>query len=202
MLAHRTGVDVLLQGSLIQAGHLFSEFICGQGKVHEPCLQTGIQLLQHRRSVRPRQVHLVHEHKSRHPMGAQQMPQRGRVALHALRAADDQHRAVQHREGTLRLGGEIHMAGGVQQGQHRVGQRKHCLFGKDGDASAAFQRVGVQKGVAVVHTAGLFQPPAPVEQRFAERGLAGIHMSQDTNGDAFHVVFSPLRSLLLYCIIL
>jgi hypothetical protein len=33
------------------------------------------------------------------------------VALHPVRAADEQHRAVQHREGALCLPGKVHVAG-------------------------------------------------------------------------------------------
>ena len=48
-------------------------------------------------------------------VSAQQPPERARVALHAVRAAHDEDRRVQHRERALRLTGEIHMARRIEK---------------------------------------------------------------------------------------
>ena len=65
------------------------------------------------------------------------------MGLHAVGAADDQHGAVQHRHDALGLGGKVHMAGGVHQGDGAVLRFQQRLFGKNGDAPCAFQRVGI-----------------------------------------------------------
>ena len=65
------------------------------------------------------------------------------MGLHAVGAADDQHGAVQHRHDALGLGGKVHMAGGVHQGDGAVRRFQQRLFGKNGDAPCAFQRVGI-----------------------------------------------------------
>lgn len=74
----------------------------------------------------------------------QQPPQRFGMALHAVRSADHQHGVIQHLQGALGLGGKIHMAGGVQQGDGGIARRKQRLLGKDGDA-ARFSKLSVSR---------------------------------------------------------
>jgi hypothetical protein len=69
------------------------------------------------------QVHLGDEHKSGHIVAFKQLPQGFGVSLHPVRAADDQHRIIQHLQGALGLGGEIHMARGIQQAEASLPKR-------------------------------------------------------------------------------
>ena len=75
------------------------------------------------------------------------------MALHAVRAADDEHGVVEHLKRALHLGGEIDMAGRVEQCDVRVAAVQHRLLGEDGDAALALKRFGIQKGVAVIDAA-------------------------------------------------
>ena len=95
-------------------------------------------------------------------MPLQQPPQGAGVALDAVGAADNQHGVVQHGQGALHLGGEVHMPRGVQQGEDGVPPGELRLLGEDGDAPLPLLGVGVQKGVPVVHPAQLPHRPAEV----------------------------------------
>ena len=75
-----------------------------------------LQLFQHGGAVRPRQVHFIDEEKRGDVVPLQQVPEGAGVGLDTVGAADHQNGAVQHLEGPLRLGGEVHVARGVQQG--------------------------------------------------------------------------------------
>ena len=66
-------------------------------------------------AVGPREVHFVYKNKNRHLIALKQPPERFRVALHAVRAADDQDGAVEHLHRALGLGGEVDVARRVEQ---------------------------------------------------------------------------------------
>ena len=160
------------------------------GKIHAAVPEAPPQLPQAQGGIGPRQVHLVDKHKGGHPVAGQQFPQGFGVGLHAVSAADDQHRIVQHLQGPLGLGGKIHVARRVQQGQHRFlgvaagGQRENRLFGKNRNAPGPLLGVGVQKGVPVVHPAQLAQRPCPVQKPFGQGGFAAVHVGQQPRYDA------------------
>ena len=112
-----------------------------------------LQIRQQRRAVRARKVHLVDEEERRYAVALQQPPERAGVALHAVRAADDKDRVVEHLQGALCFGGEIDVARRIEQRDVRAAAVEHRLLGKDGDAALALERFGVQKGVAVIDAA-------------------------------------------------
>ena len=101
------------------------------------------------------------------------------MGLHPVHPADDQHRKIQHLQRPLRLGGEIHMARGVQQGHVPPRELQAGLLGKDRDPPGALQAVGVQKAVAVIHPPQLFQFSGKVQHGLAERGLPRVHVGQN-----------------------
>ena len=183
-----------LHGQCFRKGIRFERTVEG----HETLFQAG-KLIQHCLPIRSSQIHLVHKHKHRHPITAQQLPHGFGVALHAVGAAYHQHRVVQHRESALHLAGKIHMAGGIQQGDLRIGQAEHRLLGEDGDAPLPLHGVGIQKGVLVIHTAQLFQASGPIQQCFGQGGFTRVHMGQQTRTNSFHRVFSCDRTA-FYCI--
>ena len=193
---------------------LFHELLVAQGQrlvpgglcraeIHEALPQPPVQLGQQFFPAQAGQVGLVHEHERGHPVAPQQPPERLGVALHTVGGADHQHRVVQHLQGALGLGGEIHMAGGVQQGDVRAARRQQRLLGKNGDAARLFQRVGIQKGVLVVHAAQLADGTGAVEHGLREGGLAGVHMGQDAQNDLFAGCFFHRlllsAKILFYC---
>ena len=149
------GFQLLFHELLVAQGQRFVPGGLCRAEIHEAIPQPPVQLGQQFFPAQAGQVGLVHEHERGHPVAPQQPPERLGVALHAVGGADHQHRVVQHLQGALGLGGEIHMAGGVQQSDVRAARRQQRLLGKNGDAARLFQRVGIQKGVLVVHAAQL-----------------------------------------------
>ena len=81
------------------------------------------------------------------------------MSLHPVGAADDQHRAVQHRQSALRLRGKVHVARGVHQRNAPMGRFQQGLLGKNGDAPGTLQRIGIEKGVLMIHPSQ--HPPCP-----------------------------------------
>ena len=158
-------------------------------EVHKAVAKAAVELFQQGFFSGAGQIHLIHENKGRDAVAPQQPPERFGVALDAVGAADDQHRVIEHLERPLGLGGKIHMAGGVQQGEVGVPCAQQGLFGEDGDAAGLFQRVGVQKGVLVVHAAQLSDGTGAVEHGFGEGGLAGVHMGEDAHHQLFPIRF-------------
>ena len=57
------------------------------------------------------------------------------------------------------------------------------LLREDGDAAPPLHGVGVEEGIAVVHTAEVTQRTGTVEHRLGERGLAGIDVRQHPDHD-------------------
>ncbi len=121
------------------------------------------------------------------------------MALHPVGAADDQKGAVQHPEGSLRFGGEVHVAGGVQQGDFQIPGGQHGLLGEDGDAPLPLHGVRVQKGVPVVYPAQLPDGPALVQQGLRQGGFSGVHVGQQAQaeppGSVFRVCVHDFRLL-------
>ena len=97
-------------------------------------------------------------------MPGEELPEGAAVALDAVRPADDQHGVIQHLQRPLRLGGKVHMAGGVQQRHPGLPQFQHRLLGKNGDAPLPLHGVGVQKGVLMVHPPQTADGSGPVQQ--------------------------------------
>ena len=56
------------------------------------------------------------------------------------------------------------------------------MLGEDGDTSLAFQNMGIQIGIRVIHPAQGAAGTADVQKRLGEGGLAGIHMGQQADG--------------------
>ena len=147
----------LLERCFIAEGERLVALARGQGKVDALRTQGLCELRHQRRLVRARKVHLVDEEKGRHAVALEQPPERARVALHAIAAADDEHRVVKHRERALHLGGKVDVAGRIEQRDLRFAGGEHGLLCKDRDAALALERVGIEKGVAMVHAPELAQ---------------------------------------------
>ena len=81
----------------------------------------------------------------------QQTPERLGMALDAIGAADDQHSIVKHLQSALRLGGKVHMAGGVQQGDIRTSRFQQGLLGKM-VIPRAFSSVSVSRKASLLST--------------------------------------------------
>ena len=122
------------------------------------------------------EIHFVDEEEGGHAVAPEQLPECARVPLYAVRAADDEHRVVEHLQRALHLGGEIDVAGGVKQRDMRITAIQHGLFGENGDAALALERFRVQKGISMIDTAKRAQRAGGVEQSLGEGGFARVHM--------------------------
>ena len=95
----------------------------------------------------------------------QQVPDRARVALNALRTGEDQDRNVHDGDRALHLRGKVHVPRGVHEKELPAAEHKLRLIGEDGDPPRALQRVRVQEGVLVVDPAHRPDAVRVVEQR-------------------------------------
>ena len=144
------------------------------------------QVSHERRAVRARQVHLRHEHEHRHPVAPQQLPERFRVRLHTVRAADDEHGIIKHLQRALHLSGKVHVARRVEQRDRRVAQRQARLPREDRDAARTLERVRVQVRVFVVHAPEVADGARAVEQRLGQRRFPGVHVRQNSQNQLLH----------------
>ena len=108
----------------------------------------------------------------------QKIPKCQGVGLNAIGAADDQHRAVQNPQSPLHLGRKVRVARGVHQREPPVLRLQYGLLGENGNPPLPFQRLGVQKGIPVIHPPQAPPGPALIQQRLRKRGLPRIHMGK------------------------
>ena len=124
-----------------------------------------LQLLQQGLPALSGQIHFIDKEEGGHPVALEQVPQGQGVGLDAVGAVDDQNRAVQHRHGPLRLRSEVHMARRIHQGDVQIYGLHQRQLGEDGNAPAPLQRMGIQKGVPVIHPPQLPPGAGHIEQR-------------------------------------
>ena len=148
------------------------------------------QLTQQQHALRAVQIHLVDEQEGRDIVPRKQPPERFRVRLHAVRAADDEHRVVEHLKRALHLGRKVHVTRRVEQRHPGVRQRKLRLLGENRDAALAFKGKRIEKGVPVIDTPQLFERTRLIEHRFGKRRLSGIYVRRYTNTNMFHRFFA------------
>ena len=156
--------------------------------------QTTAQIGERRVPVGAGGIHLVDEDEGGYLVSGEQSPQGFGVALYAVGAGDHEDRVVEHTQHTFGFGGEVHVAGCVQQSEVQIAAAHGCLVGMDGDAALFLQQFGVEEGVAVVHSPKFANASGTVEQCFGQRGLAGIHMRQDSRHNMRHDIRSDPSS--------
>ena len=128
--------------------------------------QTTAQIGERRGSIGAGGIHLVDEDEGGYLVSGEQSPQGFGVALHAVGAGDHENRVVEHTQHTFGFGGEVHVAGCVEQREVQIAAAHGCLVGMDGDAALFLQRFGVEEGVAVVHATEFADASGAVQQRF------------------------------------
>ena len=181
--ALRGFLQVPLHEQLVARSQLLAQQFRVLCHEHAVARQQPLHLRHHARNVRALAVGLVQKDDRRNPLVPEQAHQRHRVALHALRAGDDQHRHVQHGQRALHLAGKIDVAGRVhQRDAHRLPiltrQIEGRLLAEDRDAARTLERMSVHERVAVVHAASPAQQAAAHKQLLAQRRLARVHMGQ------------------------
>ena len=182
-----SALQILLHGRLAAHGKALVLIRRGVREVHAALAQTASQLVHDCGFLAAGQVHLGHKDEAGHPVAPQQAPERLRMGLHAVRAADDQQRAVEHLQAALRLRREIDMSRRVQQRQLAVPEGQHRLLGEDRDAALALETVGIQKAVPVIDAPQFFQFSREVQKGLAERGLPRVHMGKHPEHRVFFV---------------
>ena len=106
-------------------------------------------------------------------------PHRLGLGLDTGDGVEDRHRTVQDAQGPLHLDGEVHVARGVDDVDHRV--PPHAGGGRRGDGDAALLLLGhpVHGGRALVHLADLVVLTGVVEDPLGSGGLARVDMGHD-----------------------
>ena len=149
--------------------------------------------------VRAELVHLVDEADARDVVLGGLTPDGLGLGLDAFLAVEDGDRAVEHAHGALDLGGEVDVAGGVDQ-VDRVAlaepvPRTGGGGGVDGDAALLLLGVEVHGGGAFVHLAHLVDLPGVIEDALGDGGLAGVDVGGDADVTNFgHVAWHSLSS--------
>ena len=126
-------------------------------------------------------VELVDVGNARHAVLVGLEPDGFRLHLDAADGAEDADAAVEDAQRALDLGGEIDVAGRVDEVDARVAPLNGDGSTVDGDALGPFERVEVGGGVAVVHVADLVLGAAEVQNPLRRGGLAGVHVSDDAD---------------------
>ena len=162
--------------------------------------------------IRAGAVHLVDERDARNMILGGLAPDGFRLRLHAGHAAEHGDRAVQHAHGALDFGGEIHVAGRVNDVdavRHVLERLVNLAFarlgrllrpeagdggGGDRDAALLFLLHPVGHGVAVIHVADLVDQAGVKEDALRGGRLAGVNVRGDADvAGAFEGVFAVGR---------
>ena len=151
------------------------------------------EIREDRRPIRAREVHLRDEDKGRDMIPFEQVPERLRMRLHALRSAHDEDGVIEDPEDPFGLGGEIDVARRVEQGDGEIARLEYGLLREDGDPALALQLVRIEVGVAPVDAPGLFDFPGGIKKGFRERGLSDVHVREDPEDDLFHAFLRSFR---------
>ena len=108
------------------------------------------------------------------------------MALHAVRAAHNEDRRIEHRERALRFAGKVHMARRIEKGYGAVFPCELRLLGKDRDAALALLRVSVEKSVRMVDAAQTPKRAGGIEKRLGERRFPGVHVRKNADAQRGH----------------
>ena len=172
------GFQVGFQQRFIAHGHSFQQALFFGGEVYAGVAQLGSEVCHQFFLGLAGQIHFADKEDRGDPIALQKIPEGGGVSLKLT--ADHQHGAVQNGQDPLCLRGEIHVAGGVHQGNGPMCRFQLGLLGKNGDAPCPFQGMGIQKGIGVVHPPQSSPGTAAVQKRLGQGGLTRVHMGQQS----------------------
>ena len=108
------------------------------------------------------------------------------LRLDALDGRDDEDRAIEHAEDAFDLGDEVGVTRGVDQVDGEVADEERGDRGPDRDAAFALELERVGLGGAGVDAADVVDGAGGVEESFAEGGLTGVDVSEDSEIERAH----------------
>ena len=196
---HAPRLQICGERFLAAHGNVFQKIAALCGKVHAAVGKAALQRCEQRLPVRAAEIHLVDENERGHRIALEQPPERARVALHAVRAADDEHGVIEHLQSALHLARKIHVAGRVQQRELRLPERQHSLLRENRDPALALLHVGVEKGALVVDAPELPELSARVEHRLRKRRFSGVDVRQYAQNQLFHRFSQSFRLAFRLC---
>ena len=124
--------------------------------------------------VGPFAVHLVDEGDPRHAVLVGLVPDGLALGLDAFPGAEDHHGAVEHPQAPLHLGGEIDVAGRVDQVDLDVLPGEGDGGGVDRDAPFLLLGVEIGDGGALIHFAHAVAEAAVEQHAFGDGGFARV----------------------------
>ena len=151
----------------------------GQLQRHGHRAELRLHLLQHAVEVRPDPVQLVDVGDAGNVVAVRLVPDRFRLRLHSAHGAENGHRAVQHAQGALHLGGEIHVPRGVDDVDLVVAPVAGGCGRGDGDAPLLLLVHPVHGGFAVVHFAHAMGLAREEQDSLGRRGFPRVDVRDD-----------------------
>ena len=126
-------------------------------------------------------VHLVDEADAGNVVGVGLAPHGFRLGLHAGHGVQHHDAAVEDAQAPFHFGGEVHVAGGVDDVDLVVAPVGRGCGGGDGDAPFLLLRHPVHGRGALIHAADLADATGEVEHALGNRGLAGVDMGDEAD---------------------
>src|SRR4029077_14027530 len=124
-------------------------------------------------------VNLVDETDTRHAVFVRLTPDFFRLRLHAVDCVEDGYRAIEHAQGALHLGGEIHVAGGVNNIDPNVAPGAGGGGGGNGNAALLLLLHPVHGGCAFVDLSDAVRLSCIEKDALRRSGLTGIDVGHD-----------------------
>ncbi len=131
--------------------------------------------------IRAGAIHLVDEADARHVVAVGLPPHRLRLRLDAGHAVKYDNAAVQHAQAALHFGGEIHVAGRVNDVDLVIAPACRDRRRGDGDTALALLFHVVRRRRAFVHLADPMNHAGVVQHALGGRRLAGVNMRDDAD---------------------
>ena len=103
------------------------------------------------------------------------------LRLNPADSAQDQHRAIDHPNGSHHLGAEIDVTGRVDQVDAVIAPVARCGGRGDGDPTFALLRQIVELGIPIIDAARTMNAAGVVENRLGRGRFAGIDVRKDPN---------------------
>ncbi len=168
---------------LDQVDNAFELIFGADGKLdrHRAALQPIDNRVDRVIEVRAHAVHLVNEADAGNVVLIGLPPYRFRLRLHAGDGVENCYCAIQHAQATLDLGGEIYVAGSIDDVDLGVAPLTRGRGGSNRDAALLLLLHPVHGGGALMNFAELVGAAGVIQNPLSRGGLTGIDMSRDAD---------------------